>query len=247
MSRRDVRQGRLSARRDARASPTWLVPGSGRHGPAVPISLANAGELEGLVDEPSNHASLSPLKEAQPWSPCYALQAMPKNRRRPGWPSQPPFPPRRLVQAPFFLLSYGCAGQKTQAIGSIGARPHHLKATASGLDGWWSRWLLDWPTGRRRFPSVRHPSGRRTDWTASSRSDRTPHFCFSRKPEARLTVAAVVCGLGSHRRRPATVRSTSTHDQRNSRATPPGPRIVWALTEVRASSRDAAGLRARKG
>ena len=165
MSRRDVRQGRLSARRDARASPTWLVPGSGRHGPAVPISLANAGELEGLVDEPSNHASLSPLKEAQPWSPCYALQAMPKNRRRPGWPSQPPFPPRRLVQAPFFLLSYGCAGQKTQAIGSIGARPHHLKATASGLDGWWSRWLLDWPTGRRRFPSVRHPSGRRTDWT----------------------------------------------------------------------------------
>ena len=58
-------------------------------------------------------------------------------------------------------------------------------------------------------------------WTASSRSDRTPHFCFSRKPEVRLTVAAVVCGLGSHRRRPATVRSTSTHDQRNSRATPP--------------------------
>jgi hypothetical protein len=131
----------------------------------VPISLANAGELEGLVDEPSNHASLSPLKEAQPWSPCYALQAMPKNRRRPGWPSQPPFPPRRLVQAPFFLLSYGCAGQKTQAIGSIGARPHHLKVTASGLDGWWSRWLLDWHTGRRRFPSVRHPSGRRADWT----------------------------------------------------------------------------------
>jgi hypothetical protein len=124
-------------------------------------------------------------------------------------------PAKTISSGTFFLLSYGCAGQKTQAIGSIGARPHHLKATASGLDGWWSRWLLDWPTGRRRSPSVRHPlrpkdglDVHKAAWTASSRSDRTPHFCFSRKPEARLTVA----GCGVRARLPQTASSHRSVD-----------------------------------